>query len=264
MNDWGKNLRYRKELNTKVFQFIAMSIYLPILMLAFNHILGIISTVIFGIWIVEIYYLITNRKISLDILYEQKYGRNIFWVLFIAMLSLAVYIPQNWGNWTTTINKEQINKTSTQKNVYTYKSSTHGFTVDFASMPEVSNDIIEIGGYSVPHTSYISYSGNSMYSVNVAEYSDYFDLSDTDKILQTGLNNPAKKLKNGVVANSSFGTTAGYRSLSGYITGNYEGVDTGIYITVFLKGNNFYILQMVGETNESSFNSFENSFSFSR
>ena len=147
-------------------------------------------------------------------------------------------------------------------NINSYTSTKYGFSINFPGNPTVTNTSDQLQGGSIAITKYESFSsnGNLGYAVEVYVYSSNFDLSNVKTSLQGVLANEVKSEKATLVS-SSFGTLAGYTTLTGHLKGNASGQTFDIYGTNLLKGNTLFKIVTIN-VNRSDFNNFVNSFKF--
>lgn len=146
-----------------------------------------------------------------------------------------------------------------------YTSTQYGFSIDFPGNPTATDSSVQVQGVSVPTTSYErdNNNGNTIFYVTVDNYPSQFDMSDTKARLEGALNGEVENTKGATLVSSSYGTLAGYTSITGHATVSESGQTFDMYNTSLLKGNTLYNILTVGAS-ESDFNNFANSFQFAQ
>lgn len=146
-----------------------------------------------------------------------------------------------------------------------YTSTQYGFSVNFPGNPTATDSNVEVQGVSVPTTSYErdNNNGNTIFYVTVDSYPSQFDMSDKNARLEGALNGEVENVKGATLVSSSYGTLAGYTSITGHASVSDSGQTFDMYSTSLLKGNTLYNIMTVGAS-EQDFNSFTNSFQFTQ
>ena len=146
-----------------------------------------------------------------------------------------------------------------------YTSAQHGFTVNFPGFPTTENSSLDVRGVSVPYTYYSKDidNGNKSYAVQVVEYpTSDFDLSGQERgSLDGGINGTAQTDGFTLVTSSNSGTFLGYPSATATYRYNKDGEAYDVYSHNFIKGNDMYVLMIIGES-KAEFDTFVNSFRF--
>jgi hypothetical protein len=146
-----------------------------------------------------------------------------------------------------------------------YISTQYGFSINFPGNPTATDSSVQVQGVSVPTTTYERDNNNDNrdFLVSVDNYPSQFDMSDTNARLEGVLNGEIENVKGATLVSSSYGTLAGYTSITGHATVSDSGQTFDMYSTSLLKGNLLYNIITVGAS-EQDFSSFANSFQFTQ
>jgi hypothetical protein len=144
----GKKPEQKKPYSRRFWQFIGVLIVAGIVLAGLEQITLIIDPafsiflIIFLIFlIVELVYTVIVRVALLDIIFNTKNGKGIFWTSFVIIISLAVYVPQNLGKWQAQNNDnaagqtQRDNSSTISYDTFT-ESCVESLTTDGRTTPE--------------------------------------------------------------------------------------------------------------------------------
>lgn len=188
--------------------------------------------------------------------------KEIIWSVIAIVVGAAGYIG---GAISASQSPTSTNYFTSNTSPAPYTSTQYGFSIDFPGNPTATDSSVQVQGVSVPTTSYErdNNNGNTIFYVTVDNYPSQFDMSDTKARLEGALNGEVGNVKGATLVSSSYGTVAGYTSITGHATVSDSGQTFDMYNTSLLKGNTLYNILTVGAS-ESDFNNFANSFQFTQ
>ena len=189
-------------------------------------------------------------------------AKTISVVAFIVGFAIVGAVINHFNS---TNSSQSPNYLTSSTSIRPYTSTQYGFTINFPGNPTVTDSNVQVQGVSVPTTNYErdNNNGNTDFYVSVDAYPSSFDMSDVKARLEGALNGEIENTKGAVLDSSSFGTLAGYTSITGHSTVNESGQTFDMYDTSLLKGNTLFNILTVGAS-QSAFNNFASSFQFTQ
>jgi hypothetical protein len=202
------------------------------------------------------------KGLKLKLNFKTAGGKVLGIAAFLIAFVVVGSVTRHFSNNST---KQPSNYLTTSSSSRPYTSTQYGFSINFPGNPIATDTNIQVQGVSVPTTAYErqANNGNSDFLVSVDNYPSQFDLSDTKARLEGALNGEISNVKGATLISSSYGTIAGYTSITGHAKVNASGQTYELYGTSLLKGNILYNILTVGVP-ESDFNNFANSFRFTQ
>lgn len=146
-----------------------------------------------------------------------------------------------------------------------YKSSEHGFTVDFPGFPSTKSQNLDVEGVPVPLTQYVKDldNGSKAYIAQVAKYpKDQLDITANIRgALDGSINGSAQGDDSTITDSENSSEFLGYPAATATVQNTQSSEPITIYTLSFVKGNDLYTLMTAG-VSKPDFDRFTKSFKF--